>query len=63
MHFLLELSSSANLDLNFGVSKLSKNSVLCVQMTHWTHSWLSLWCELDYDVFCVVSRLVSAEWW
>ena len=32
MHYLLKLSSSANPDLNFWVSKLSKNSVLGVQM-------------------------------
>ena len=37
MHYLLELSSSANSDLNFWVSKLSKNSVLGVQMTRWAH--------------------------
>ena len=43
MHYLLELSSSANPDLNFWVSKLSKNSVLGVQMTCWTHRWLSPW--------------------
>ena len=47
MHYLLELSSPANPDLNFWVSKLSKNSVLGVQMTRWTHRWLSPWTE-DY---------------
>ena len=41
MHYLLILSSSANHDLNFWVSKLSKNGVLGVQMTRWTHRWLS----------------------
>ena len=41
MHFLLKLSSSAIPDLNFWVSKLSKNSVLVVQMTCWMHRWLS----------------------
>ena len=41
MHYLLQLSSSANPDLNFWVSKLSKNSVLGVQMTRWMHRWLS----------------------
>ena len=41
MHYLLELASSANPDLNFWVSKLSKNSVLGVQMMRWTHKWLS----------------------
>ena len=38
MHYLLELSSLANPDQNFCVSKLSKNSVLGVQMTRWTHT-------------------------
>ena len=33
MHYLLKMSSSANPDLKFWVSKLSKNSVLGVQMT------------------------------
>ena len=36
-----EKSSSANCDINFWVSKLSKNSVLGVQMTRWTHRLLS----------------------
>ena len=43
MHYLLKWSSLANPDLNFWVSKLSKNSVLGVQMTRWTHTWLSPW--------------------
>ena len=43
MHYFLKLSSSANPDLNFWLSKLSKNSVLGVQMTRWTHRWLSPW--------------------
>ena len=36
-----EKSSSANSDKKIWVSKLSKNSVLGVQMTRWTHRWLS----------------------
>ena len=44
MHYLLKLSSSANPDLNFWVSKLSKNSGVGVQMMRWTHRWLSPWC-------------------
>ena len=43
MHYLLELSSSANPDLNFWLSKVSKNSVLGVQMTHrWLRPCLTL---------------------
>ena len=49
MHYLLKLSSSANPDLHFWVAKLSKNSVLRVQMTHWTHRWLSPCLYLDED--------------
>ena len=52
MHYLLELSSSANPDQNFWVSKLSKNSVLGAQMTCWTHRWLSPWpsiCHFWYS--------------
>ena len=48
MHYHLELSSSANPDLNFWVSKLSKNSVLGVQMTRWTHRWLQTPAEVHY---------------
>ena len=43
MHYLLELSSLANPDLNIWVSKLSKNRVMGVQLTRWTHRWLSPW--------------------
>ena len=41
MHYLQTLLSTANPDLNFWVSKLSKNSVLGVQMTRWARRWLS----------------------
>ena len=55
MHYLLELSSSANPDLNFWVSKLSKNSVLGVEMTCWAHRWLrpcqqGVWASFGHPI-------------
>ena len=62
MHNLLKLSPSANPALNFMVSKLSKNSVLGVQMTRLTHRWLSL-CYADIDLWSTSSLLVQIYKW
>ena len=50
MHYHLKLSSSSHPDLNLWVSKLSKYGVLGVEMTRWTHRWLSPWqmCNIDF---------------
>ena len=57
MHYLIEISSSANPDLNFWVSKLSKNSYLGVQMTRWTHRCFFLKCQTP-----LVNESSRLEW-
>ena len=57
MHYLLRLSSSANPDQNVWVPKLSKNSILGVQMTCRTHWLLSPWCLLCH---ALVSEFLSS---
>ena len=45
MRYLLKLSSSANSDLNFWVSKQSKNTVLGVQRTRYKPLPGRLWVQ------------------
>ena len=58
-YHLLKLSSSANPDLNIWVSKLSKNSVLAVQMTRWTHRWLQCLSQ-DLETGCLKLAVVKS---
>ena len=58
MHYLPELSSPANPDLNFRVSKLSINSAQGVQMTSWAHKWPSPCMAVYIDIMLYFIRKI-----